>query len=108
MKSYFKQTALIIALMLTSLCVMNGCMTKRLTEKQNRIEQMSDTELKEYYHGINEKIKDLDAVEKGKGNPNYLPGIVPEREYMPGGQIYDLYQIRELIVAELRKRNIRP
>ncbi len=108
MKRYFNETVIFIVLILTGLCVMNGCMTKRLTEKQNQIEQMSDTELREYYHGINERIKDLDAVEKGKDNPNYLPGIVPDREYMPGGQIYDLYQIRKLIVAELQKRNIRP
>ena len=71
--------------------------------------KMSDEELVGYYHGINDRLKDLD------NNIKYPQPSVKDsqdqfnhRVYEDGIPAYDLMQKKKKILAELKKRNIRP
>jgi hypothetical protein len=71
---------------------------------------MSDTNLLNYYNGINERLKDIDNGMKREG-----PSDMDEREHLLdnqsfflGGEGHGLIQKRKVILEELNKRNIYP
>jgi hypothetical protein len=91
-----------------------GCAGKTHATFENKIKKMSDTELVGYYHGIEEKIRTVDAkmhtdgrsVGESKNQDSNL-NLIPSPFWM-GGDGYDLLQQRKGVLKELEKRNITP
>ena len=90
-----------------------GCANTSEVKFRNKIEKMSDDELVGYYHGLNDRLKDLDVARDE--NPDHISvpdsghysesiseyGAVPD----PG---YILFKKIQWSLAELKKRKIKP
>ncbi|QTA82876.1 Uncharacterized protein dnl_52620 [Desulfonema limicola] len=98
-----------IFLLLIFIAAFTGCASTDPSKFQKKIEQMPDTDLVNYYHGINDRIKDIDnkvrdeqVLEKNLNKDN---SFVQSPFYI-GGHGHELVRERELIKKELNKRNI--
>ena len=75
-----------------------------------KIEGMTDSDLIAYYHGINDKIKDIANEVSVKEHFDTRPDedIHVQSPFFMGRQGYDLNHKKELIEKELIKRNLIP
>ncbi len=92
-------------------CLFPGCSDSYRINKQQQIRQMSDTELLSYYHGITDRIKDIDNEFKDNQDlfdPQDQEPInhITTPHYM-GSDAYHLHQIRKLVLQEIEKRDLK-
>jgi len=99
-----------LGFLLVSLSFHLGCAKGDAVQFQNKIQGMSDSELLYYYAGINERIKQI-----GHGmdrNPDAYPydqkHNIYSTPFSPGNEGYKLNQKRNMILKELKTRNIDP
>jgi hypothetical protein len=87
-----------------------GCASSELTKFKKNTITMSDSELLSCYHGINERIKDIDnSIEREDPIDNsQLHDIISHQTYLAGGEAYGLMQKEKVVLEELRRRNIEP
>lgn len=87
-----------------------GCASSELTRFKKNTMTMSDSELLSSYHGINERIKDIDnSIERGDPIDNSQNrDMISHQTYIVGGEAYGLMQKEKLVLEELRRRNIKP
>jgi len=112
MNSYFKQS---YYMMIVCLCFMStflyfSCASSELVRLRKTCPSMSDTDLLNYYYGINERLKDIDNEMKEK-EPSGLTEhehLMDNDSFFAGGEGYGLIQKRKVILEELHKRNIYP
>jgi hypothetical protein len=71
---------------------------------------MSDNDLLNYYHGINERIKDIDSDIKREESQdqNEKERAISNMPFFFGGEGHDLNQKRKMILKELNRRNLIP
>ena len=103
--------AFLLSMILFFVCTFLGCTDSRyMIKKEKQIAHMTDTELTSYYQGLTDRIKDIDNNFRNTQDlmdpPEHEPrSRFPEPHYL-GSESYDLHQIRELVVQEMRKRNL--
>jgi hypothetical protein len=70
---------------------------------------MSDNDLLDYYHGINERIKDIDSDIKREESQDQTEQerVISNMPFFFGGEGYNLIQKRKVILKELNIRNKR-
>jgi hypothetical protein len=71
---------------------------------------MSDNDLLDYYHGINERIKDIDSDIKREESQDQTEQerVISNMPFFFGGEGYNLTQKRKVILKELNIRNLTP
>lgn len=87
-----------------------ACASSELTIFKKNIKTMSDSELLNCYHGINDRVKDIDSNIKreGRSGNEKSQDILSHQTYMVGGEVYGLMQKEKLVLEELKSRNIKP
>jgi len=105
--SYFIAGILTVALVLYI-----GCTNSNHNKFRNKISSMSDSELLAYYHGINDRLKDIEHGMAGHESIHH-PRVtdkhyIYQTPFLAGGEGYHLIRNRKIILQELRKRNIYP
>lgn len=105
-------SCILVGLLIMTLFFHLGCANSNVSKFRNKIRGMSDTELLDYYYGINDRLKDL---EHGMERPDPIDRpIVTDKHYIyqtpfsAGGEGYHLIRDRKMILEELRKRKIHP
>ena len=111
MKSRLNIPASLLSVTLFFFCAVFGCTDSRyMIKKEKQIAHMTDTELVSYYQGITDRIKDIDNnfrnTEDLMESPDReAPSRFPEPHFL-GSDSYNLYHIREMVVREMRKRDL--
>ena len=87
-----------------------GCASSEMVNLRKSIKSMSDTDLVNYYHGLNERIK---YISKGTKREDHIghaqnEGVISNQTLFVGGEGYGLIQKRKLVLNELNKRNLSP
>ena len=93
-----------------SMLFYSGCATSEQTRLRDRVKSMSDMELLNYYHGINERLKDIDSevqTEDDSDSDNQND-FIRNQTFFVGGQGHGLIQKRKIVWDELHRRNIAP
>ena len=112
MNSYLKRSVYFLAVcfICSSLFFNISCASSKLTTFQSKIQTMSDNDLLNYYHGINERIKDIDSDIKSEESqdPTEEERAISNMPFFFGGEGYDLTQKRKMILRELSRRNLIP
>lgn len=87
-----------------------GCAGTATNQFQSKIEKMSDDELLSYYHGINDRIKDIDHEIKSREQTDVTEHdrIVSNQPFYLGGEGYTLVRKKNLVLKELRRRKLAP
>jgi hypothetical protein len=87
-----------------------GCATTDSDPMTARLATMSDEDLISYYHGINDRLKEIQRGTRDEDRQ----GTVTEEDplarmpFIFGGQAWELEQKRERISRELNRRNLTP
>ena len=102
----------IASILTVSLIFYIGCANSNQNKFHNKISSMSDSELLDYYHGINDRLKDIEHGMEGHGSIHH-PRVtdkhyIYQTPFSAGGEGYHLIRNRKIILQELRKRNIYP
>lgn len=71
---------------------------------------MSNAELINRYHGINDRIKDVENSIRKDERADFSQNqqIISHQTYFVGGEIYGLMQKGKLVLDEMEKRNLSP
>ena len=104
-KSHFVQ---IQSAMFLCVCLLVICSCTRTNlQKEEKIAQMTDAQLMDYYHGLSERIKNMDMQHRidRELNPTFSEHRILQDQAI-GGKIYRLDQTRKMILKEMKKRNI--
>lgn len=87
-----------------------GCATTQNDPMTTRLATMSDEELISYYHGVNDRLKE---IQEGMRDAD-RQGTVMEQDqlakmpFIIGGEVWELEQKRERVEHELDRRKLRP
>ena len=112
MNNYFKKSIFLLTFFLfcSSLFFNISCTSSKSNKFHNEIQRMSDYDLLNYYHGINDRIKDIDSDIKRQENPNQSEQkqLISNIPFLIGGEGYSLIQKRKMILRELNIRNLTP
>ena len=112
MNSYFKKSIYIFAvcLLCSSLFFNLSCASSKSNIFHTKIQRMSDYNLLNYYHGINDRIKEIDSGIKCEESPDQTEQerLVSNMPFLIGGEGYNLTQKRKIILKELNIRNLTP
>ncbi len=112
MNSYLNKSFYIItvSLFFMSIFFCISCASSKPNKFLNTIQRMSDTDLLNYYYGINERIKDIDHGMKREERSDHtkLEHNISQTPFIIGGEGYNLIQKRKVVLKELNKRNISP
>ena len=109
MQPHCTLNGLILVLSLTILGFI-GCATPSGETLDARLVAMSDEELISYYHGVNDRLKE---IQEGMRDAD-RQGTVMEQDplakmpYIIGGEAWELEQKRKRIRCELNRRNLKP
>ena len=87
-----------------------GCATTSDKTMETRLAAMSDEDLLSYYHGINDRLKD---IQTGTRDTDRQGTILQEDQvskipYILGGEAWELEQKRKRARRELARRNLKP
>ncbi len=71
---------------------------------------MPDSDLLNYYHGINERIKDIgrDIEQEDRSARTEHGQFISNMPFVIGGEGYHLVQKRKLIIKEMNNRKLSP
>lgn len=77
---------------------------------RTKVHRMADDELLDYYHGINDRIKDIDSGQKGDmlSYEYEKSDMLNQQTFFIGGEAYDLVQKGKIVLEELDKRSLSP
>lgn len=87
-----------------------GCATTDSDPMATRLATMSDDDLISYYHGVNDRLKE---IQEGTREAD-RQGTVMEQDqlakmpYIIGGEAWEMEKKRERIRRELNRRNLTP
>ena len=112
MNSYFEQSYYMVTVCLCFITILLhiSCASSELVALRKTSQGMSDTDLLNYYYGMNERIKDLangTQKEELSGSTEH-EHFIYNQTFFVGGEGYGLIQKRKVILQELSKRNIYP
>ena len=87
-----------------------SCAGSRSKKFQRNIQTMSDNDLLNYYHGINERIKDIDSDIKREESQVQTEHerAISNMPFFFGGEGYELVQKEKMILKELDSRILSP
>jgi hypothetical protein len=111
-KNLFCQSRNLIVLILFSLVValalVPGCVSKDTIKFQEKVRKMSAAELRTYYRGINERMKGIDYEMSAQDDRYHYDSKhwVYSTPYSPGKEGYRLMEQRQMIEAEMKRRNL--
>ena len=112
MNNYFKKSIylLTVCFFCYSLFFNISCASSKSNKFHSKIQKMSDNDLLNYYHGINDRIKDIDNDIKREGSHDQTEHerVVSNMPFFLGGEGYTLIQKRKMITKELNFRNLTP
>jgi len=112
MNNYAKKSFFIIAVGVFFMPIFfnTSCANTKPNKLRNKIQRMSDTDLLNYYYGINEGIKDIDHGMKREEHLDHTEHehYIFQTPFTIGGEGYNLIQERKVVLKELNKRNISP
>jgi len=112
MNNYFKKSIYLLAVCFFcySLFFNISCASSKSNKFHSKIQKMSDNDLLNYYHGINDRIKDIDNDIKREGSHDQTEHerVVSNMPFFLGGEGYTLIQKRKMITKELNFRNLTP
>ena len=104
-------SCLLVSLLAVSLFSM-GCVNSNKSKFQHKISRMSDAELLCYYHGVNDRLKDLAHDLEMHESAHHLrvtdQHYIYQTPFAAGGEGYHLIRNRNFILEELHERNIHP
>jgi hypothetical protein len=102
--------ALVAGFLLVSMLCYSGCASSEQTRLRDRVERMSDSELLNYYYGINERLKDIEGELQtdDDSDPDNQEHFIQNQTFFVGGQGHGLLQKRKIVWDELQRRNITP
>ena len=87
---------------------LSGC-SSRDVKKTKQLERMSTDELLKYYHGVNERIRDIEMqykMEREQSADLFEHDRVMDQAI--GGKIYEMERTRKFIGKELNRRDVYP
>jgi hypothetical protein len=90
--------------------ILFGCAATSGETMQTRLAAMSDGDLLSYYHGVTDRLKE---IQEGARDAE-RQGVVPEGDqlskmpYVIGGEAWALEQKRLCALRELNRRNLKP
>ena len=101
---------LISGLLTVAVLLLSGCASSEQTRLRKRVHTMSDAELLNYYHGINDRLKDLagDLQAAERPDPDNPDQLIDNQTFFVGGAGHGLEQKRRIVLDELRRRDISP
>ena len=112
MNNYFKKLIylLTVCFFCYSLFFNISCASSKSNKFHSKIQGMSDHDLLNYYHGINDRIKDIDNGIKREERQEQTEHerVVSNMPFLFGGEGYTLIQMRNMILKELNIRNLTP
>jgi len=87
-----------------------GCASSEQTRLRDRVQSMTDAELLNYYHGINERLKDMDGEMSAddQTDSDNQDHFIKNQTFFVGGEGHGLAQKRRIVLDELYRRDIRP
>lgn len=100
----------LLLLLLSPIIFIFNCASSETIRFENNIQSMSNAELINRYHGINDRIKDVEnSIRKDEGADfSQNQQIISHQTYFVGGEIYGLMQKGKLVLDEMEKRNLSP
>ena len=106
-RSFYLINVFLLALSIF-LCI--SCASSELTRFKKNTKTMSDVELLNCYHGIQDRIKDIDNNIKRDTRLDRAQNrdIISHQTYFVGGETYGLMQKEKLVLKEMKKRNMKP
>jgi hypothetical protein len=112
MNNYLKKSIylLTVCFFCYSLFFNISCASSKSNKFHSKIQKMSDNDLLNYYHGINDRIKDIDNDIKREESPDQteIEQVTSNMSFMFGGEGYNLVQKRKMILKELNSRSLTP
>ena len=101
---------LAVSLLASSLLLNINCAGSKATKFHTKIQSMSDNDILNYYHGICERINDIDRSINREANSDQTDQerLISNRPFIIGGKGYNLIQKRKIILNELNKRALNP
>lgn len=92
------------------ICLHFGCASSELVNLGKNVQGMSDMELLNYYHGIDERIKDIatDIEREDRSDSDDQEHYIHHNTFFIGGEGYGLIQKRQVVLDELTNREITP
>lgn len=87
-----------------------GCATTAQDSLEVRLAAMPDKRLISYYHGINDRLKDIQAEtrETDRQGPILEEDYLARMPYVVGGEAWELEQKREKASREMIRRGLMP
>lgn len=75
---------------------------------QTKIRSMSDMNLISYYHGLNDRIKEIENKEKLDRRPDdsETDRVVSQITFFPGGEGFKLVEKQKKVKREIDRRNL--
>ena len=101
---------LMAGLLTVSMLFISGCVSSEQTRLRDRVQHMTDTELLNYYHGINERLKDIDGEVQADDHSDSenQDHFIKNQTFFVGGEGHGLIQKRKIVWDELHRRDIEP
>ena len=90
--------------------MLSGCATTQTDPLEARLAAMSDEELANYYHGINDRLKEIQAGTRQADRQGtvFQDDHIAKMPYIIGGEAYQLEQRRIKVSNALARRKITP
>ena len=109
-KSKLSSFPFIVCLLSLFFFMIFACASSELIRFKKNIKTMSDAELLNCYHGINERTKDIDNNIEREDRLDYEKNqdMISHQTYLVGGEAYGLMQKEKFVLEELKRRKIKP
>lgn len=87
-----------------------GCAGSKANKFTTKIQTMSDNDLLNYYHGIDDRIRDIESDIEQKESSAQIDQdrTIANAPFIVGGEGYSLMQKKKLLLEELKNRSLTP
>ena len=87
-----------------------GCASTPDGKMETRLAAMSDNDLLSYYHGINDRLKEIQTGTREADRQGTIKEAdqLSKMPYLVGGEAWELENKREMALRELTRRRLKP
>ena len=98
-----------IQMLLPALLLMH-CASTEMERFRANVHRLPDDALLTYYHGLNDRLKDIDNGLKSDMlfHDDVKPDVISQQTFIVGGAGFGLVQKRKIVLKELNRRNLAP
>ncbi len=110
MNSYYRSFICLITACLFCSFFNISCTSSKTDKFHTKIQQISDNDLLNCYHGINDRIKDIgnDINREESSDQTGQEQVISNMPFLIGGEGYNLNQKRKMVLEELNIRGVNP